>query len=59
MLYTIRFHYCRVVQAGSSEEAYQKVCRQIKEDPGSAISRVDWGAAEKRKPGVFRRLLTG
>lgn len=59
MLYTVKFHYCRVVHAESSKEAFDKVCRQIKEDPATVINRVDWGSAPRKKPCLLARLILG
>jgi hypothetical protein len=47
------------VDAESSQEAFDKVCRQLKEDPGAAIARVDWGSSSPKKPCLLSRLFFG
>lgn len=55
----MKFTYCRVVTAESAQGAYAKVCRLIKDEPGSIVTRVEQGAWGKKKRGVLSQLLFG
>ncbi len=59
-MYTVFLQYRIVVDAETNGEAYRKVRRMLKDEPGLFISRVEEGTGgdRKRKP-LWKQFLFG
>jgi hypothetical protein len=60
MLYQVRLQYSIHVEARNNSEAFEKSCRALRDNPGSHIASIGQPmAVNRKKPGVFKRIITG
>jgi hypothetical protein len=59
MLYRVRFEYARNIQASSKQEALDKICKLMKENPETFIRDVADASATSAVQPLWKRVLTG
>ena len=59
MIYQIKLQYGFLIDAGNSEEAYQKAVRRLRDTAEGFVSSVYPAGQKKEKPGILRRIMTG
>ena len=58
-LYQVRLQYAVHVSATSKREAFDKVCRALRDNPGSHIAKVDQADTPKGNPSLMKRIIKG